>query len=632
MFGGSKNAMWKNKKLAAVVSILLISVICGILSYFHVLNAWQNKLTNSLFEPTEVSSEIVIVGLDDEVVNASDMDVRNNRDLAEVFENLAKLGPKVVAVDYFFLEESDGAAAKEIKDIFQMVIDRDLGKREIGNAFLPYIKAPHGNDVALKNAFSEIDELFFASYPEAVEQIENGSAGDMPVLGSLDTFTKGNGDEVNVAVEIDPQDSVVRKYYTQLKTGDGDTLKSLAFKVAETVGSPYVKEIPLIDANGRMHINYFGMPGSFKQISAYDLYKNDVKRSEIEGKIVLFGPTSRAFNDFEHTPIAPKEQMMGVEIHANALQTILEGRFLQDVGTVAKIGIIVMMSGIACSAFMFLSIRSSLAVLVLLGLGYMFGNKVAFERGVILDQIYPYLALGVSLVTVYIYKYFTESKEKTFIADAFGSYVSPDVLKEIIKDPSKLKLGGEEKIVTVLFSDIKDFTSISEKMSAHGLVTLLNEYFSEMSEVIIRNGGTVDKFEGDAIMAVFGAPLHEPNHAALACRTALEMQRKLAELRSRLISEGRPELHARIGVNSGPVVAGNIGSSDRFDYTVMGDTVNLGSRLEGANKMFGTTILVGRNTYDAVQASEHAGMFNFKPLDKIKVKGKEAEVEVFGLE
>ncbi len=632
MFRDSKNALWKNKKLATIVGIVLISVLCGILSYLHILGAWQNKLTNGLFEPSSASSDIVIIELDDKAINATDMDIRNNRDLAKAFENLAELSPKVVAIDYFFLKESDGAASKEIRDIFKMAIDKDLGKREIGNAFLPYIKSPHGNDSALKNSFSEIDELLFASYPEAVEKIENGNIEDIPIMGSLDVFTEENGKEVNVAVEVDPEDSVVRKYYTRLKKEDGIILNSLAVEVAETVGSTHVNEIPVIDDNNRMYINYFGLPGSFKQISVYDLYQGKVPRADIEGKIVLFGPTSRAFNDFEHTPIAPKKQMAGVEIHANALQTILDGEFLQDLNGIIKIGVIVLMTGIACTAFMYFSIRTSLAVFVLLGVGYFFGNKIAFDKGVILDQIYPYFSLILALVSVYIYKFFTESKEKSFISDAFGSYVNPHVLKEIMKDPSKLGLGGEEKIVSVLFSDIKDFTTIAEKTSAHGLVQLLNEYFSDMSEIIIKNGGTVDKFEGDAIMAVFGAPLSEPNHAALACRAALEMQKKLAELRAKFKIENKPELYCRIGINSGPVVAGNVGSSNRFDYTVMGDTVNLGSRLEGANKLFGTSILVGKNTYDAVTGSEHAGMFKFNPLGKVKIKGKEDEVEVFGLE
>jgi adenylate cyclase len=187
-------------------------------------------------------------------------------------------------------------------------------------------------------------------------------------------------------------------------------------------------------------------------------------------------------------------------------------------------------------------------------------------------------------------------------------------------------LGGEERIVTVLFSDVVGFTPISEKLTPSELVHLLNDYLTEMSEIILTNEGIIDKYEGDAIMAEFGVPVPHEDHAQIACKTALEMQSRLAELRKKWEKEGRPQLAARVGINTGEVIVGNMGSRDVFDYTVIGDAVNLGSRLEGANKFYGTQIMISEYTYELVKNDFHARM-----LDIIRVKGKAEPIKVFEL-
>ena len=209
---------------------------------------------------------------------------------------------------------------------------------------------------------------------------------------------------------------------------------------------------------------------------------------------------------------------------------------------------------------------------------------------------------------------------------AFSHYLSPKVIDSIIKNPEAIKLGGESRRITTFFSDVAKFSTISESLSPTELVSLLNEYLSEMTDIILGYDGTVDKFEGDAIMAFFGAPQVFPDHAARACFAALDMQRKLSEMRARWREQGRHELFVRMGMNTGEAVVGNMGSRTRMDYTVMGDSVNLASRLEGANKFYSTGIMISEFTRaDAGDAIE------VRQLDRIRVVGKEEPIVVYEL-
>ena len=216
-------------------------------------------------------------------------------------------------------------------------------------------------------------------------------------------------------------------------------------------------------------------------------------------------------------------------------------------------------------------------------------------------------------------------KERSFIRNAFSRYVPEKVVDTLISNPHMLKLGGEERIITVLFCDLADFTTISENLPPARLVHLLNQYLTEMTAIILTNGGIIDKFEGDAIMAEFGAPLPMPDHAERAVRAGLEMQKRLQQLRPAWRNDGLPELQCRVGINTGPMIIGNMGSDQVFDYTVIGDAVNLASRLEGANKRYNTRLMISEYTQQALPP----GIFRTRVLDVIKVKGKSKPVRVF---
>jgi adenylate cyclase len=233
-------------------------------------------------------------------------------------------------------------------------------------------------------------------------------------------------------------------------------------------------------------------------------------------------------------------------------------------------------------------------------------------------------------LTITSYKYFTEEKQKRGLKQAFQHYVSPEVVDQMLKTVDNVKLGGERKHLTALFADIRGFTKFSEQMPPEDLVAFLNEYFSEMTKIVLDYGGTVDKYIGDAIMAFYGAPVAQADHAVRACKTAVEMNLHLKELHVRWEARGVPPIQIGIGIHSGDMIVGNMGSKERFDYTIMGDNVNLASRLEGVNKEYGTYIMISQATYNFCKECQQDS-WTVRELDTVRVKGKKESVTIYEL-
>jgi len=264
---------------------------------------------------------------------------------------------------------------------------------------------------------------------------------------------------------------------------------------------------------------------------------------------------------------------------------------------------------------------------VVMFVGYIFICQHLFvARGWILNLVYPLLTIILAYVSITAYKYLAEAKQKKFIRNAFSTYLAPAVVKQLLDSPGNLNLGGEERVITAFFSDVQGFTSISEKLTPGELVELLNEFLTEMTDIILAYEGTVDKFEGDAIIAFFGAPNPIANHAETACMTCMDMQKRLEELRERWRSQQRPELKMRIGMCTGPAVVGNMGSKSRMDYTMMGDTVNTAARLEGVNKVYGTYTMVSGSTYQEAKEKILG-----REIDAVNVVGKGEPVTIYEL-
>ncbi len=382
--------------------------------------------------------------------------------------------------------------------------------------------------------------------------------------------------------------------------------------------------IPL-DQNGNMLINWFGNFQTFRYISFYDVLEERIPGEYFKNKIVLIGTSLPGLFDLRSTPFNP--QFPGVEIHANILYTLLKGEYISVASTgesflfYSALGILV---GII---IMFLSPIWSVLIVFAFGLLEIFAAYyIQWEYNSWLPVITPVVTLLVTFSLVYIYKYNTEEKGKRFIKDTFSHFVTHSVVEELLANPEKIKLGGERKNCTVMFSDVAGFTTISEQLTPEALVKLLNDYLTEMTNIVFKYDGMLDKYEGDAIMAVFGAPIAHGNHAYNACAAVLGMQEQLIKLRELWGKQGRPQLHARCGLNTGDMVLGNMGSEIRFDYTVMGDAVNLGSRLESANKQYGTRIMIGENTYQMARE-----MIFARELDLLRVQGKTTPEKVYEL-
>lgn len=398
-----------------------------------------------------------------------------------------------------------------------------------------------------------------------------------------------------------------------------------------TVGDTFIPS----DGRGQSLLNYYGPERTFRYVSISDLLEGgeagDRYRQLIKDKVVLAGATAKGIYDVRNTPYGI---MPGAEVQATFIQNVMDGNVLkwqkEGQGSIYFIfnELSILGLGLLLTAAMR---RLNLFYGGLLALGlmvsyYVFQLYMFIGQHVWLDILYPMIALFIVYGGIAFYKYAVESGERRFIKKAFGHYISPEVVNQIIADPSKLELGGQEKVMTAFFTDIKGFSSFSEKMGPHDLVELLNEYLSEMTEIIRYNHGTLDKYIGDAIVAFFGAPLDDERHAVKACRAALESQRRLAALREKWKARDLPPIEVRIGINTGRMLVGNMGSKDTFNYTMMGDEVNLASRLEGLNKQYGSSICITESTLNAAN-----GEFEARELDLVRVVGRETPVRIYEL-
>ncbi len=389
--------------------------------------------------------------------------------------------------------------------------------------------------------------------------------------------------------------------------------------------------IPL-DPQGQLLLKYRGPSRSHQRFSAANVIASDSRvrhhlapiypPEAFAGKWVLVGLTAPGLMDLKASPVAAVYP--GVEVNATLLDNLLQGDFLRTLPGWALWVCSLLLSAVMVLAVLFSpGLTVTLAALVILALLYLGLSVLAFWAGWWSDPVLPGATLSLGFALAAAYSYATEGRQKTYIRRMFGQYMSETVIDHLLEHPEKLKLGGERRRVTLFFSDLAGFTTLSERLEAEAVVALLNDYLSRMTEIILSEAGTVDKFEGDAIMAFWGAPLDQEDQALRACRAALRQTEALGELNRRFADLGLPLLTIRIGLHTGEAVVGNLGSVKRFDYTVIGDTVNLASRLEGLNKFYGTTIMASEAT-----AAACGEAVEFRELDLVAVKGREAPVRV----
>ena len=390
-------------------------------------------------------------------------------------------------------------------------------------------------------------------------------------------------------------------------------------------GKGDVVSIP-VQPDGTMLVDFHGPDGAFQYVSLVDLFEKTFPPGTFKDRVVLAGVTAIATHDHRVTPF--DDFTPGVEIHAAAIENVLSGKLLFRPwwATIIEFALLLGIAYGLGSMFSRVDARISIAAYVLAAAGYFAFDYALFRGGFVLTSAIPQLQLLLTFIGTTSYRYFTETKEKERVRNTFKFYLDAAVMEQMLKQPDKLTLGGDKKELSVLFSDIRGFTTISERLPPEKLSEMLNQYLTPMTNLVFQNGGTLDKYMGDAVMCFFGAPIEQPDHALRACRTALDMMAGLATLREKWRAEGLPDIDIGIGVNTGNMVVGNFGSAQRGAYTVMGDNVNLASRLEGTNKEYGTNVIISEFTHAKVQ-----GQVAVRELGAVRVKGKRLPVKIYEL-
>jgi len=379
------------------------------------------------------------------------------------------------------------------------------------------------------------------------------------------------------------------------------------------------------DGRGQLLINYEGPWGTFPHYSIVDVIEGKCKPGTFQGKLVLVGATATGIGDLRATPFGGAN-FPGVEIHANVVDNILNDRFLRRGAKQALSDVLLIFAfGIPLGIWMALVSARWMWFGAFLFVPLVAVDYWSFLHGWWLNFTVPAVTLASNVLLVSLYRSLVEEKEKRRVRSVFGQYLSPEVVRRLLVNPRLVEPKKTE--ITVMFSDIRGFTTISEKLDAQELALFLNQYLSDMTSLVFDHHGTLDKYIGDALMAFWGAPFEEPGHAAKACKAALKMMDRVRELQKKWEAEGKPHLDIGIGLNTGMASVGNMGSALRYGYTALGDAVNLSSRLEGLNKDYGTHIIVNESTYEAAKQSG----FLFRELDLIRVKGKLQPVAIWEL-
>jgi adenylate cyclase len=594
--------------------------------------------------PLAVGDQVAIVGVDEKSLAEFGRWPWPRSRMAELITKLTKLGAAVIALDIVFAEpqpEDDPELAKAIRDSGRVVLGYFIdfaAPREQqsppGLSSYNLLKPGLGNSPG-QNRLSTAPRIV-DNIPEIAEAAKRGGYFNMfpdddgifrRVPLGIRFMSEGAGQRILSPLSVEAIRRTQRNPMLGMSFDDGG------------VTGVTIAGVPIpVDANGNFWLNYAGPGHTFRHFSAADVIDGRIGGDALRDRIVLIGTTATGTYDIRATPFDPVSS--GVEIHANLIEDVLRGRFIviprwlasADVGLIILTGIVL---GLALTFFK--GVGGGLFVLGVFA-AYVGGTQFLFvRRGIPLSIVYPTLSILSSFSAVVIFHYMTEVREKRRIRNAFNLYLEPSVARLVSEDPSRLRLHGEKKDLTVLFSDLRDFTTASEALDAESLVEFMNEYFGTMTEEIFKHGGLVDKYIGDAIMALWGAPLTIPDHAVKACQAALDMAGRLESLQDawrRIASAGHdgadrppsPRLRIGVGINTGPMVVGNIGSQRRFNYTVMGDAVNLASRLEALNKAYGTRILIGENTRAAI-----GDEYLVREIDSVRVKGKRQPVRVFEL-
>ncbi len=601
--------------VAGVLALIVASALAAALTG-GLLSTAQLQSTDFLFteQSASLSDAVVIVGIDQrsyrDLLPRYGPLVTWPRDLyAQVIDELAEAGVRVIGLDLFF----DASGQNDARLIAAL--------RRAGNVVFP-VEAQGPNRFHPRPGVLQAFDLFVRAAPHLAEA--GSTEGSVNVTTDRDTVVRGiplileSGDATVPAFAL----ATVARYLRRLEVLDQPSTDRVVYAAG--------RAIPVVD-NGRMLINYSGPPslpgghGTFTILPFVDVVNGTFDRAAVSDKIALIGLTVRGIDEFA-TPTTTDRGMWGVELQASAIDTILSERYLSPASRATTV--VLLYLGALVGSLLAAVARPLRGIAGLGGLFllYLFASSVAFDRGLLLNMVYPIAALLFGFTATQVYRIFFEQAQRQLVQELMSRYLSPSVSQWVLKQPDQLKLGGDTRVMTVLFCDLRGFTTLSHSLEPQALVAFINEYMTAMTEVVFRYDGVLDKYIGDEIMAFWNAPRDQPDHARRACQAALGMAQELFRLRRSWAERGLPQLDIGIGINSGPMVVGNMGSRDRLAYTVIGDTVNVASRLQSLNKELGTRILVT----EATQKAAGEG-FAYRALDQVKVRGRDEALSLYEL-
>ncbi len=623
-----------NIKRTGIAIALIVAVTLSLLhamdvKFFEILENKTLDMQFALRGPIKHGPETVIATIDEKSIKNLGRFPWPRSTWGRVVDRLTEEGAKVIVFDVFFTEPETVAS----DDLFQRAV------MQSGRVVLPVVF--DFTEAGYKESgFTDqkIDFLIPSAYmamkntddPSAIPQAKMA----LPTLLRFSAYAKAMA-HINMNPDVDG----VLRWEMLAVEYQGDYYAPIGLQAArlyrdvpmekmalDFAGSVQMGETTIpTDEFGRMLINYRGPNRTFPMYSISDLLDRNLPADTFKDKIVLIGATAIGIYDLRVTPYSTN--MAGIEKHASVVDNILKGDFLHRAPDldIPLIFVFALLLGILIPR---LGARSGAALFIVLFAGFsVFVYYLFVARGIWFSWVYPASALFFGYTSQTAYRFFTEERRARDIRKMFSSYVSKRIVDELIRDPNKAKLGGDRKEITVLFSDIRGFTNFSEKHEPEEVVSLLNEYLGAMTNIVFEHDGTLDKFVGDAIMALWGAPVGQPDHAERACACAVAMIKKLKELQEKWTAEGKYAIDIGIGINTGDMVVGNMGAEGKkMDYTVIGDNVNLGARLEGLTRKYNNHIIISEFTYEKVK---HFVKVN--ELGSVTVKGKEKPVVIYDL-
>jgi len=581
---------------------LLIILVVIMFYYYDTFYMVENNLTDRLtIETRKTDPHIKILAIDEQSLAKVGRWPWPRDVMAGVVEQLLESGAKAVWTDILYTDKSQNPA----------------------------------EDQAWDKVVAKYNNIYFSSFFELKANIKPNSRYDVyrPIY-KIDNNQLGH---INAFFD---SDRVVRQVILGIPDDHGQMIPAISVRLANIL-LPTERRISWTDDNiwkignekipaglrNNISFSYASSPGDsrFDKISISKVISGEVPPSYFANSVVLIGPYTVGLQDSIFTPMS-KSVMYGVEGHANIIQAFLDNQIYHLASKPLGIIIITLLCILAYLAFERVKAKRAIIIFTASIILYTIAVIVVFTtQHLLLPYFYPLLGLSILYITSVVAQYLRERRERSRVTGIFGRYVSKSVVQEILSSKEDIKVGGVRKDVTLMFVDIRGFTPMSEKMEPEDVINLLNEYLDLSTKAVFATEGTLDKFIGDGVMSIFGAPIEQEDHAERAVKSALLMRHGADELAQRLQEKYGRSVRFGIGINSGPAVIGNIGSHDRLDYTAIGDTVNLAARLESNAKP--GQILISKETYQRVKDK-----FRVTQLESIKVKGKENLVEIFQVE